>query len=390
MPRIPAVFMLICLYMSDTATHLFSPLTLRGVTLPNRIVVSPMCQYSSADGFANDWHLVHLGSRAIGGAGLIFTEASAVSPEGRITPQDLGIWKDEHIVPLARITAFLHENGAHAGIQLAHAGRKASMMRPWEPAGTATAADGGWENVLAPSPERFDAAYPLPHEIGTAEIRAVITYFADATKRALTAGFDVVEIHAAHGYLLHQFLSPLSNKRTDEYGGSFQNRVRLVLEVVKAVRAAWPQHLPLFVRISATDWAPERASWDIDQSVELAKLLRTEGVDIVDVSSGGNLPHAKIPSSPGYQVPFAERIRNEAGVATSAVGQITEPAQADAIIRSGEADLVLFAREMLRDPYWPTHAAQMLGESIPWPVQYERAAAGRVPRRTPVTGKIPE
>ena len=383
--RIPAAFMLICVHMTGTAAHLFSPLTLRGITLPNRIVVSPMCQYSSTDGFANDWHLVHLGSRAIGGAGLIFTEATAVSPEGRITPQDLGIWKDEQIAPLARITTFLHEHGAHAGIQLAHSGRKGSMMPPWETSRVAATAEGGWENVLAPSPERFDEAYALPHAIGLAEIKTLIASFADAARRALAAGFDVIELHAAHGYLLHQFLSPLSNKRTDAYGGSFENRVRLVLEVVRAVRAAWPEHLPLFVRISATDWAPEVTSWDVDQSVELAKLLRAEGVDIVDVSSGGNLPHAKIPSSPGYQVPFAAHIRSEAGVATAAVGQITEPAQADAIVRNGEADLVLLAREMLRDPYWPMHAALALSQPISWPVQYERAAGGRVSRRAPVS-----
>ena len=377
--------MLICVYMPGTANHLFSPFTVRGITLPSRIVVSPMCQYSSVDGLANDWHLVHLGSRAIGGAGLIFTEAAAVSPEGRITPQDLGIWKDEQIAPLERITGFLHQHGTYTGIQLAHSGRKGSMLPPWESSRVATAAEGGWENVLGPSPDRFDEAYALPHEISVAEIQALIASFADAAKRALAAGFDIVEIHAAHGYLLHQFLSPLSNKRTDSYGGNFQNRVRLTLEVVGAVRAAWPEHLPLFVRISATDWAPGIASWDIEQSVELAKLLRAEGVDIVDVSSGGNLPGAKIPSSPGYQVPFAARIRSEAGIATAAVGQITQPTHADTIVRNGEADLVLLAREMLRDPYWPIHAALALGQQIPWPVQYERAAGGRVPRRAPVS-----
>jgi 2,4-dienoyl-CoA reductase-like NADH-dependent reductase (Old Yellow Enzyme family) len=365
-------------------TNLFSPLTLRSLTLPNRIVVSPMCQYSSIDGLANDWHLVHLGSRAIGGAGLLFTEAAAVTPEGRITPQDLGIWSDAHIAPLARITAFLHEHGSCAGIQLAHAGRKASMLRPWEQPRVATPAEGGWTNVLAPSPEKFDDNYAQPHELALSEISALIDSFTAAAKRALAAGFDVVEIHAAHGYLLHEFLSPLSNKRTDSYGGSFENRTRLVLEVTRAVRAVWPQHLPLFVRISSTDWAPDQPSWDIDQSVQLSKLLKTEGVDILDASSGGNLPHAKIPAGPGYQVPFAARIRSEAGIPTAAVGMITEPAQAETILRNGEADLIFLAREMLRDPYWPLHAAHALGATIPWPVQYERAATGKLPRRQPV------
>jgi len=371
--------------MPDEASHLFSPFQLRSLTLPNRIVVSPMCQYSSTDGFANDWHLVHLGSRAIGGAGLIFTEASAISPEGRITPQDLGIWKNEHIAPLQRITTFLHEHGARAGIQLAHAGRKASMVPPWEKTRVATLAEGGWQNVLAPSPEKFNDTYALPHEIGKAEIASITEAFAAAAQRALAAGFDVVELHAAHGYLLHQFLSPYSNKRTDEYGGSFENRTRLPLEVARAVRAVWPQHLPLFVRISATDWAENEPSWDIEQSIAFSRLLRAEGVDLIDVSSGGNLPHAKIPLGPGYQVPFAARIRSEAGIPAAAVGLITNPGQADAILRNGEADLVLLAREMLRDPYWPTHAAQALGQIVAWPVQYERAAEGKVPHRKPLS-----
>ncbi|HEY0306877.1 MAG TPA: NADH:flavin oxidoreductase/NADH oxidase [Acidobacteriaceae bacterium] len=373
--------------MTDSANHLFSPLTLRGITLPNRIAVSPMCEYSSVDGLPNDWHLVHLGSRAIGGAGLVITEAAAVSPEGRITPADLGIWNDEQIAPLQRITAFLHEHGAYAGIQLAHAGRKASMAVPWAAVQEAVGeGEGGWTNVLAPSPVRFADNYPLPQAVDTTAIRGVVRAFGTAAARALQAGFDVAEIHAAHGYLLHQFLSPRSNQRTDEYGGSFENRTRLLLEVVRAVRGVWPENLPVFVRISATEWAAEGSgpSWDAEQSVALARLLRAEGVDLVDVSTGGNLHGAKIPVGPGFQVPFAERVRREAQVPTAAVGLITEPEQADAIVRSGEADLVLLARELLRDPYWPTHAAQALGQAISWPVQYERAASGKVPHREPI------
>lgn len=374
------------LCMADSINHLFSPLTLRGITLPNRIAVSPMCQYSSVDGLANEWHLVHLGSRAIGGAGLVITEAAAVLPEGRITPQDLGLWNDGQIAPLQRITSFLHQHGAYAGIQLAHAGRKSSMAVPWASAHVVSEADGGWTNVVAPSPVPYAENYAVPHMVNLWDIPRLVTAFATAAQRALTAGFDVAEIHAAHGYLLHQFLSPLSNQRTDEYGGSFENRSRLLLEVTRAVRAVWPQNLPLFVRISATDWAAEGSgqSWDPDQSVKLAKLLHAEGVDLVDVSTGGNLHSAKIPVGPGFQVPFAERIRREAQVPTAAVGLITEPEQADAIVRSGQADLVLLARELLRDPYWPLHAARALGHAIPWPVQYERAAAYKVPHREPV------
>jgi 2,4-dienoyl-CoA reductase-like NADH-dependent reductase (Old Yellow Enzyme family) len=370
--------------MTDPASHLFSPLKLRGITLPNRIVVSPMCQYSSVDGVASDWHLAHLGSRAIGGAGLVFTEATAVVPEGRISPQDAGLWREEQIAPLARITKFLHEHGACAGIQLAHAGRKASMPPPWEPARWLCEAEGGWSNVAGPSPLAYAENYATPQELDRDAIHALTASFAAAAERALKAGFDVVEIHAAHGYLLHEFLSPASNQRTDEYGGSFVNRTRLMLEVATAVRAVWPEELPLLVRISATDWAtdPNMLAWDVEQSVTLAKMLHARaGVDVVDCSSGGNLHQAKVPVGPGYQVPFAARIRRESGVATAAVGLITQPEQADAIIRNGEADLVMLGREMLRDPYWPLHAARALGQTVSWPVQYLRAAEPGTPRR---------
>jgi 2,4-dienoyl-CoA reductase-like NADH-dependent reductase (Old Yellow Enzyme family) len=362
--------------------HLFAPITFRGLTLSNRIVVSPMCQYSSEDGFANDWHLVHLGSRAVGGAGLVFTEATAVLPEGRITPNDLGLWKDEHIAPLARIVDFLHAHGAHAGIQLAHAGRKASMSRPWDGERHLSPAEQGWTNVAAPSPIAFSPRYAQPNELAAAEIADIPRAFAAAARRALTAGFDVIEIHAAHGYLLHEFLSPLSNQRTDNYGGSFENRIRLLLETVDVVRAELPERTPLFVRISCTEWTD--GGFDLDQSVALARILKQHGVDLVDCSSGGNVPGATIPTGPGYQVPFAERIRREAGISTGTVGQITAPAQADQIVRSGQADLVLLAREMLRDPYWPLHAAQALGATIAWPAQYLRAATPASPPRQPV------
>ena len=363
-------------------TDLFSPITFRDLTLPNRIAVSPMCQYSSIDGFANDWHLVHLGSRAVGGAGLVFTEASAVLPEGRITPNDLGIWKDDHIASLARIVDFLHGQGAHAAIQLAHAGRKASMQRPWEGDRLLSPSEDGWTNVAAPSPIAFNHHYAKPHELDATGIARITEAFAAAARRALTAGFDIVEIHSAHGYLLHEFLSPLSNRRTDLYGGSFENRIRLLVETVDAIRAEWPQNRPLFVRISAVEWTD--GGWDLDQSVALARVLEQHGVDLVDVSSGGNVSGATIPTGPGYQVPFAERIRREAGIPTAAVGQITAPAQADQIIRNGQADLVLLARQMLRDPYWPLHAAQELGMSVSWPPQYLRAAQPTSTRREPV------
>jgi 2,4-dienoyl-CoA reductase-like NADH-dependent reductase (Old Yellow Enzyme family) len=363
----------------EAPAHLFSPLTLAGITLPNRIAVSPMCEYSSQDGFATDWHLVHLGSRAIGGAGLILTEATAVTPEGRISPQDLGLWKDEHITPLARVVEFLHTHGARAGVQLAHAGRKASMSPPSEQHRVVPPSEGGWTNVLAPSAIPFANDYAQPLALDLDGIARIKSAFRDAAARAHRAGFDVVEIHAAHGYLLHEFLSPLSNQRTDEYGGSFQNRTRLLLEIVDEVRSVWPAHLPILVRISATDWTP--GGWDIDESVELARLLKAHGVHLLDVSSGGNVATAKIPVGPGYQTAFAERIRRESGLATGSVGMITDPAQADHILRTGQADLVLLAREFLRDPYWPLHAAQSLHQTTTWPVQYLRAAPhGSQPR----------
>ena len=352
-------------------SQLLEPYTLRQLTLLNRIAVSPMCQYSSEDGLANDWHLVHLGSRAVGGAGLIFTEATAVTADGRITAQDLGLWKDEQIEPLQRITRFIAAQGAVAGIQLAHAGRKASTHRPWiGKHGSVKPQEGGWVPV-GPSPIAFDPNHTQPQQLDEAQIQHVIADFVAAAKRALTAGFEVVEIHAAHGYLLHQFLSPISNQRQDHYGGSFENRIRLVLEVTKAVREVWPQELPLFVRVSATDWVED--GWNPDETVELARRLKDLGVDLIDVSSGGLLPHVKIPTGPDYQVPFAARIRHEASIATGAVGMITEPEQAEAIIARGDADVVLMARENLRDPYFPRRAAEALGASITAPVQYQRA-----------------
>jgi 2,4-dienoyl-CoA reductase-like NADH-dependent reductase (Old Yellow Enzyme family) len=350
---------------------LFSSLKLRSVEFHNRIGVSPMCEYSSEDGFANDWHLVHLGARAQGGAGLVMTEASAVTPEGRISINDLGIWKDEHIEKLAQIVRFIHSQGASAGIQLAHAGRKGSMTAPFSGERLLTPDEGRWEPV-APSANAFSPNYAVPKALDEAGIAGVVKAFADAAKRAETAGFDVVEIHGAHGYLLHEFLSPLANQRTDQYGGSLENRMRLPLEVSDAVRAVWPEHLPVFMRISATDWAD--GGWTADESVELARQLREHHIDLVDVSSGGMVPNAKIPAGPGFQVPFAERIRKEAGIPTAAVGLITDPLQANGIVASGQADMVLLAREMLRDPYFPLHAAAALGEPASWPVQYLRAA----------------
>jgi 2,4-dienoyl-CoA reductase-like NADH-dependent reductase (Old Yellow Enzyme family) len=351
---------------------LFTPLTLRGLTLKNRIVVSPMCQYSAHDGFANDWHLVHLGSRAVGGAALLIQEATAVSPEGRITPEDLGIWKDEHIDFQKRINQFIEAQGCVPGVQLAHAGRKASTYTSWlgKGHGAVPEAEGGWQ-VVAPSASKFSDDYPQPVALDAAGIQKVIADFRSATERSLAAGFKVIEIHAAHGYLLHQFLSPLSNQRTDTYGGSFENRSRLLLEVVAAVRQVLPAELPLFVRISATDWT--EGGWTADESVQLAGLLQNHGVDLVDASTGGNVPTAKIPVGPGYQVEFAERIKREAGLATGAVGLITTPEEAEKIVASGQADLVLLAREELRDPYFPLHAAHALGADVAWPVQYERA-----------------
>ena len=326
---------------------------------------------SSEDGFANDWHLVHLGSRAVGGAGLIITEAAAVTPEGRISPADLGIWKDAHVEMLERCTRFMRAQGAVAGIQLAHAGRKASSQVPWKGGGALTPPEGGWRPIFAPSAIPFRPGEPVPQALDAAGIRTTVEAFADATRRSLAAGFQVIEIHAAHGYLIHEFLSPLSNTRTDEYGGSFENRTRLLREIVDEVRTILPQRLPLLIRISATDWV--EGGWDIEQSVELARQLSPHGVDLIDCSSGGLVPGARIPIGPAYQTPFAERIRRDTGMCTGAVGMITEAAQADAIVRQGRADIVLLARQMLRDPYFPLHAGGELGADVRWPDQYLRA-----------------
>lgn len=364
--------MLVNLYLHKISpmSDLFSPLKIKNTEFRNRIVVSPMCEYSSVDGFANDWHLIHLGSRAVGGAALVITEATAVSPEGRISPGDLGIWKDEHIEKLKQITDFVHEHGAIAGVQLAHAGRKASHEVPWKgnkqiPSGD----ENGWKS-LAPSPVAFSETEEAPLELNKAGIEKVKADFKTAAARALNAGFKMIEIHAAHGYLIHEFYSPLSNHRTDEYGGSFENRIRLLLEVVASVKESWPAENPLFVRISSTDWT--EGGWTADDSINLAKKLKEAGVDLIDCSSGGNIL-AKIPLKPGYQVEFAERIRKASGVMTGAVGLITEAEQADEIIKGGQADMVLLARELLRDPYFPLRAAHQLGQEIKWPVQYERA-----------------
>ncbi|MDQ6625785.1 MAG: NADH:flavin oxidoreductase/NADH oxidase [Verrucomicrobiota bacterium] len=351
--------------------HLFSPLQLRDVHLRNRIGVSPMCQYSSEDGFANDWHFIHLGSRAVGGAALIMTEATAVLPEGRISPQDLGLWKDDQIEMLAKIFRFLEQHGSIPALQLAHAGRKASTAPPWDGGGAVTESAGGWRPIYAPTAEAFDTDDIVPKALDLAGIQRVVQAFVATAKRAEAAGAKLIEIHAAHGYLLHEFLSPLTNKRTDEYGGSFENRTRALREVTTAVRNAWPERYPLIVRISASDWV--EGGWDIEQSIALARELKPLGVDMIDCSSGGTVPRAKIPIGPGYQVPFAERIRREAGIATAAVGMITDAEQADTIITSGQADMVFMAREFLRQPYWPLHAAAELGLEIPSPVQYGRA-----------------
>jgi 2,4-dienoyl-CoA reductase-like NADH-dependent reductase (Old Yellow Enzyme family) len=355
--------------------RLVQPLALREVCLRNRLVVSPMCQYSceARDGLANDWHLVHLGTRAIGGAGLIFTEAAAVTPEGRISPQDLGFWSDRHAEALERVRQFCQQQGAAMGVQLAHAGRKASTHRPWETGAGLADDEGGW-TPLGPSPEPHAEGYRVPRALATDEIEPlVVRPFAEAAERADRFGYDVLEIHSAHGYLLHEFLSPLANQRQDDYGGAFDNRARLLLEVVEAVRGSWPERKPLFVRISATDWVP--GSWSIEDSVRLAPLLRERGVDVIDCSSGGVSPAQQIPSGPGYQVPFAERIRHETGVPTAAVGLITHAEQAENILEQEQADLILMAREFLRSPYFPLHAANELGaaEAVPWPIQYERA-----------------
>lgn len=351
---------------------LFSPLTLQSVGFRNRIAVSPMCQYSAEDGLANDWHFAHLGARAVGGAGLVLTEAAAVEARGRITPQDLGLWQDAHIEPLARINRFMSAQGAVPGVQLAHAGRKASTHRPWaEQQGAVPEADGGWE-VVGPTAEAFSRTYPVPQELSEEEIQAVIRAFVDAAQRALAAEFKVVELHAAHGYLLHSFLSPLSNGRRDRYGGSFENRVRLLLLVTEAVRNVWPEALPLFVRLSATDWCED--GWTAHDSVAVSKLLRDRGVDLIDCSSGGAVAGVTVPVGPGYQVPLAAQVRREAGIATGAVGMISSPAQADTLLRTGQADLVMLGRALLRDPYWPHRAAAELGAEPFWSPQYARGA----------------
>ncbi len=354
--------------------NLFSPLAVRDIVLPNRIGVSPMCQYSAEDGFANDWHLVHLGSRAVGRAGLVMVEATGVTQDGRISPGDLGIWKDEHVEPLQRIARFIKAQGSVPGIQLAHAGRKASTQRPWEGGLPLTASNGAWQTV-APSAIPFAPNFHTPVELTTSQIGDLINAFAAAAKRSLDAEFEIIEIHGAHGYLINEFLSPLSNHRTDEYGGSFDNRTRFLREVITAVRNVWPERLPLFVRISATDWV--EGGWTEDDSVRLAKVLTELGVDLIDCSSGGNSPNAVIPVGPGYQVRFAQKIRNEAAMHTAAVGLIDEPQQANDIIESGAADIVLLAREFLRNPYWPVIAAAELGEAVAPPVQYGRAFTGQ-------------
>jgi len=351
-------------------SRLFSPLTIKSVNLKNRITVSPMCQYSSEDGYATDWHLVHLGSRAVGGAALIISEATAVSPEARISPQDLGIWKDDHIEKLKQITSFIESQKAVAGIQLSHAGRKASTAAPWLGRGEVTAENGGWQTVSA-SAIPFSDTYPTPVALDQYGIEKVVQDFTDAAKRALDAGFKVVEIHAAHGYLIHQFLSPLSNQRTDAYGGSFKNRIRLLLEIIEGVKSVWPEELPLFVRISATDWA--EGGWNIDESIELVLLLKNLGVDLIDVSTGGLVSYAKIPVGPAYQLPFASRIKKETGILTGTVGMITSSVQSETILVNGDADMIIMAREVLRNPYFPLHAAKDLHADITWPIQYERA-----------------
>jgi 2,4-dienoyl-CoA reductase-like NADH-dependent reductase (Old Yellow Enzyme family) len=355
--------------------RLFSPLTIRGRTLRNRLAVSPMCQYLAQDGYAQPWHLVHLGSRAVGGAGLVMVEATAVSPEGRISPQDVGLWDDDHIPPLAQVASFLHEWGAQAGIQLAHAGRKASTYRPWSGKGPLSPQDGAWETV-APSPIPFQEGWPVPRALSLAEVKEIPRQFAQAARRALVAGMDVVEIHAAHGYLLHQFLSPLSNRRTDAYGGDFAGRTRLMVETAEAVREVWPAERPLFVRLSCVDWVD--GGWQLEDTVRLARILRQVGVDVVDCSSGGVVP-ARVPEAPGYMVPFAERVRREAGVATAAVGRIEDARQAEEILQAGKADLIMVARAFLRDPYLPLHWAQELGWEMTWPSPYLRARPRPVP-----------
>ncbi len=349
---------------------LFTPLTFRTITLRNRIVVSPMCQYSCENGMATDWHLVHLGSRAVGGAGLVFTEATAVTPEGRISPNDLGLWNDDQIAPLKKITHFIEQQGSVPGIQLAHAGRKSSITPPWQGDRLIPISEGGWK-TLAPSPIPFSEDKDTPEELDKTGIERIVTAFKASAQRALEAGFKVIEIHGAHGYLINEFLSPLSNQRSDEYGGSFENRMRFLLEVIEAVRSVWPETLPVFLRISATDWL--ELGWTIEDSVMLAGIVKEKGIDLIDCSSGAVVSFAKIPARPGYQVPFAEAVR-QAGIPTGAVGIITTPEQAEAILQNNQADLIFMARELLRDPYFPLRAARDLGfEEMPWPPQYERA-----------------
>ncbi len=354
-------------------SQLFSPLQLREVTIPNRIFVSPMCQYSSADGRPNDWHLVHLGSRAVGGAGLVMTEATAVSQEGRISPDDLGIWSDAHTEAYAPLVSFINTQGAVAGIQLAHAGRKASVEAPWLGGRSLTSENRGWQ-PLAPSPLAFSANHPQPRQLTVQDLDLIHDQFAAAAQRSLKAGFQVVELHAAHGYLLHQFLSPLTNRRTDEFGGTLENRMRFPLRVARTIRDIWPENLPMFVRLSVTDWV--KGGWDLEQSIDFCSRLKELGVDLVDCSSGGLVPDAVIPAGPGFQVPLATGIRTRAGLATAAVGLITQPAQAEQIIATGLADAVLLGRELLRQPYWPMTAAKALGVDLRWPGQYERAKLG--------------
>jgi len=357
----------------QASASLFEPLTLRSVTLRNRVVLSPMAQYSAEDGMANDWHHVHYASRAVGGVGGVVVEVTSVRPEGRICPGELGLWKDEQVAPLARLASAIAEQGATPGIQIGHAGRKACTARPWEGGRAVPPESGGW-TPLGPGDEAFGPGYHAPRAMTGTDLAAVVESFAAAARRAHRAGFRFLEVHAAHGYLLHQFMSPLVNRRTDAWGGPFENRTRLALEVTRAVRAAWPGDLPLWVRISAKDWA--EGGWDVDEAVRLAALLRDAGVDLVDSSSAGAVAHQKVGLAPGYQVPFAERIRREVGVRTGAVGLITEPAQAEAIVRGGKADVVLLGRVMLRDPYWPLHAAVALGFEGLWPVQYLRGRPG--------------
>lgn len=351
-------------------TKLFSTLCLRDITVRNRIFVSPMCQYSAVDGIPNDWHFVHLGSRAVGGAGLIMVEATGVSPEGRISPGDLGIWNDIQTKELQKVAAFIEVNGAIPAIQIAHAGRKASTAAPWKGGKPLKQEEGGWTPV-APSAVPFSANHATPKELAKTEIESLLKKFSDAAKRAMSAGFKVLELHMAHGYLMHEFLSPLTNHRNDEFGGIWENRTRFPLAVAKAVRAVWPSHLPVFTRISATDWV--EGGWDLEQSIRFCLALKEAGIDLIDCSTGGTVPDAKIPFAPGFQVPFSAAIRKEARIPTCTVGFITDPHQAEQILVCEQADAIALGREMLRNPYWPLHAAKKLGEDIPWPSQYERA-----------------